>query len=65
MSDMIKKVMTFAVPGTIVCIVKRRCNAVVVKKDNIIMRLMEFEFRRQYLASATKALQMEEAKAKP
>lgn len=45
-----------------VCMEKSRCRAVVVKKDNIIMRLMELEFRRQYFANATKALQMEKKK---
>lgn len=53
-----KKVMTLAVPGIIVCIAKRRCMAVVVKKVNIIIRLMEFEFLLQYFASATNTLKI-------
>lgn len=57
-----KKVMTFAVPGTIVCIVNKRCKAVVVKKDNIIMRLIELEFLRQYFANAMNALEIEKHK---
>jgi hypothetical protein len=57
-----KKVMTLAVPGTIVCMVKRRCRAVVVKKDNIIIRLIELEFLKQYFANAINALQMGKTK---
>lgn len=52
--------MTLAVPGIIVCIAKRRCMAVAVKKVNIIMRLIEFEFLLQYLASATNALEIKQ-----
>jgi hypothetical protein len=48
--------MTFAVPGIIVCMEKRRCIAVVVKKVSISMRFMEFVFLRQYLAIASNVL---------
>lgn len=56
--DKMKKVMTLAVPGIIVCIAKRRCMAVVVKKVNIIMRLMELKFLLQYFASVPNALKI-------
>lgn len=48
--------MTLAVPGIIVCIEKRRCIAVDVKKPSMIMKLKEFSFLEQYLASATNVL---------
>lgn len=49
----VKQPMTLAVPGIIVCIEKRRCIAVDVKKPSMIMKLKEFSFLEQYLASAT------------
>ncbi len=48
--------MTLAVPGIIVCMAKRRCIAVEVKKPSIIMKLNEFSLREQYLANAVKVL---------
>lgn len=49
---MMKQVMTFAVPGIVVCIENRRCIAVVVKNVNMIIRLIELEFFKQYFAKA-------------
>jgi len=48
--------MTLAVPGIMVCMEKRRCIAVVVKKVSISMRLMELVFLRQYFAKASNVL---------
>ncbi len=54
--DIIKKVMTLAVPGIMVWMEKSRCIAVVVKKVSISMRLMELVFLRQYFAKASNVL---------
>ena len=51
-----KKVMTFAVPGIVVCMAKRRCIAVDVKKPNMIMKLKELACLEQYFAKASNAL---------
>lgn len=59
---MTKQVMTLAVPGIVVCIEKRRCIAVVVKNVNMIIRLIEFEFFKQYFAIAWNVLLKEKYK---
>ena len=40
LSEEIKAVMDFAVPGIVVCMVNKRCIAVDVKKSKIIIMLM-------------------------
>ena len=39
--DMIKRVIDLAVPGIVVCMVNSLCMAVLVKKPNIIIKLMD------------------------
>ena len=56
--DMMKKVMTLAVPGIVVCMAKRRCIAVDVKKPNMIMKLKEFACLEQYFANVSNALKL-------
>ena len=48
--------MILAVPGMLVCIAKRRCNVVDVKKPNIIIKFSVEALFEKYVLSASKCL---------
>lgn len=54
--DIMKNEMTLAVPGTVVCIVNKRCNVVEVKKPNMIIKLRVEALLEKYLTIALKCL---------